>query len=125
MSKVKKTWITFISLFAALFLILGLAFGLPKVSAFANDYLTTTIFAAGTGGEVGAGKENDSAEKSYVQFSFSDNGKVHYRHDLALKWFAEETTEEKTEVKENYFSMQFAFGTINFKEFTIEFESAE
>ncbi|MBD5636573.1 MAG: hypothetical protein HDP28_01955 [Clostridia bacterium] len=118
MSKVKKRWITIISLFAALFLILGLALGLPKVSAFASNYAPTSIFSAGTGGEVGSGKESDDAEKSYVQFTFSDNGKVHFRRDLALKWY-----EGKDDVK--YFSMTFSFGDINFKEFTIEFESAE
>ncbi|MDE6411079.1 MAG: hypothetical protein K2L02_00885 [Clostridia bacterium] len=120
MSKVKKSLITIISLFAALFLILGLALGLPKTLASANTYSPSSIFSAGTGGEVGASDkfgEGDDA-KAYVQFTFSDGGKVYYRRDLALKWY-----EGKDEAK--YFSMQFSFGDINFEKFTIDFESAE
>lgn len=120
MSKVKKSWITIISLLAALFLILGLGFGLPRVSVFANTYAPSSVFAAGTGGTVGASEKeegNDDA-KAFVQFSFNDGGKVHFRRDLALKWYS-----DKDQVR--YFSMQFAFGEINFEKFTIDFESAE
>lgn len=120
MSKVKKSLITIISLFAALFLILGLALGLPKVSAFANTYSPSSIFSAGTGGEVGASDkfgEGDDA-KAYVQFTFSDGGKVYYRRVLALKWY-------EGEGEARYFSMKFSFGDINFEKFTIDFESEE
>lgn len=123
MSKVKKGLITIISLFAALFLILGLALGLPKVSAFANTYSPSSIFSAGTGGTVNPGKENDGDENGFVQFTFSDGGKVYYRRNLALKWYSREEGEESVSAK--YFSMKFSFGEINFDKFTIDFESAE
>ncbi len=119
MSKVKKSWITIISLFAALFLILGLAVSMPKVSVFASTYAPSSVFSAGTGGSVGASDagEEENAE-SFVEFTFANGGKVHFRRDLALKWY-----EGKGDVK--YFSMQFSFGEINFEKFTIDFESAE
>ncbi len=134
MSKVKKTWITFISLFAALFLILGLAFGLPKVSAFANTYTPSSIFSAGTNGAVGKSEIEGEDATQYVQFTFSNaklselsddsnGGRVHYRRDLALKWYSQEENEESASAK--YFSMKFSFGDINFEKFTIDFESAE
>lgn len=130
MSKVKKTWITLISLFAALFLILGLAFGLPKVSAFANTYTPSSIFSAGTNGAVGKSEIEGEGATQYVQFTFSNaslsddsnGGRVHYRRDLALKWFSK--NEDET-VTAKYFSMQCSFGEINFEKFTIDFESAE
>lgn len=123
MSKVKKSWITLISLFAALFLILGLAFGLPKVTASANTYAPSSVFSAGTGGSVGASEKGEEEKaEAYVQFTFSDGGKVYFRRDLALKWYAKD---KEGNVNANYFSMRFAFGEINFETFTIEFESAE
>ena len=132
MSKIKKNWITFISLMSALFLLFGLAFGLPKISASANTYAPNTVFSAGSGGTVGANKSQDElqkGEKAYVQFTFSDDGNVYFRRDLALRWYAEETTgsgESATkEVKKNYFSMQFAFVDVVFDTFTIAFESGE
>lgn len=133
MSKVKKRYITIISLFAALFLILGLGFGLPKISAFASDYLPSGIFFAGTNGEVGK-SEIEGADTQYVQFTFSNadlsdgnnGGKVYYRRDLALKWYEKNKEENAaTESSVQYFSMQFAFGDIKFEKFTIDFESAE
>ncbi len=133
MSKVKKRCITIISLFAALFLILGLGFGLPKISAFASDYLPSGIFFAGTNGEVGK-SEIEGADTQYVQFTFSNadlsdgnnGGKVYYRRDLALKWYEKNKEENAaTESSVQYFSMQFAFGDVKFEKFTIDFESAE
>lgn len=119
MSKVKYRLITIISLFAALFLILGFALNLPKTKAFANTYSPSGVFSAGTGGSVGASEKGDEeGAKAFVQFTFSDKGKVHFRRDLALKWY-----EGKDDVK--YFSASFAFGDINFEKFTITFESAE
>lgn len=131
MSKVKKSLITIISLFAALFLILGLALGLPKVSAFANTYSPSSIFSAGTGGSVGASKIEGENVTQYVQFTFSNSkltddvngGKIYYRRNLALKWYSQEENEASASAK--YFSMKFSFGEINFDKFTIDFESAE
>ena len=151
MSKVKKSFITIISLISALFLLLGLVVGLPRYSAYANTYSPGNVFSAGTGGTVDASTKGEGAgAKSYVQFTFSDGGKVYFRRDLALKWYAEEevnapskqdentTDDGKTdgetkpetkpetvkEVKLNYFSMQFAFVEVAFEKFTISFESA-
>ena len=131
MSKIKKSWITLISLMSALFLLLGFAFGLPKISASANTYAPSTVFSSGTGGTVGASKlsTEGNAKTEYVQFTFSNDGNVYFRRDLALRWYAEETTgtgeTAKKEVKTNYFSMQLAFLDVVFEKFTIAFESGE
>ena len=133
MSKVKKRWITLISLISALFLLLGFVIGLPRISAYANEYAPGSVFSQGSGGTVGASDKGEDG-KAYVQFTFSDGGNVHFRRDLALKWYAEveklkenavdeKDTEKKVEVQ--YFSMQFAFAEVNFEKFTISFESAE
>ena len=126
MSKVKKRWITFISLISALFLVLGLVIGLPRVSAFANTYAPGNIFrASGSGGQVGV-TEHEEGETGYVQFTIADGGNVYFRRDLALKWYAEEETADgKKDVMVNYLSMQFAFKDVVFEEFSIIFESAE
>ena len=119
MSKVKKGWITFISLFAALFLVFGFVISLPRVSAYANTYSPSNVFSAGTGGTVGAStKGTEEGAKAYVQFTFADGGNVYFRRDLALKWY-------QGQGKVQYFSMQFAFVDVNFEKFTITFESAE
>ncbi len=120
MSKTKYRWITIISLFAVLFMILGFVIGLPATArAYANTYAPSSIFSAGTGGTVSASEKGEEEDaKAYIEFSFSDGGKVHYRRDLALKWY-----ESKDSVR--YFSMAFAFGEINFEKLTIAFESAE
>ncbi len=131
MSKVKKSWITFISLFAAVFLLLGLVFALPeKASVSASTYSPSAIFSAGTGGTVDASEkigEGDAA-KAYVRLSLTNGGIVNYRRDLALKWYAEDKTEgaESTStVNQHYFSMDLSFPEVKFEEFKISFESGE
>ena len=122
MKKVKFRWISIVSLLAALTLLLGLFFMLPgnKKALAENTYSPSTIFSAGTGGTVEAsekiGEEDDA--KAFVQFTFTDGGKVHFSRDLALKWYT-----GRNEV--NYFSMDFCFPEVKFKEFSITFESEE
>ncbi len=132
MSKTRLRFITIVSLALMLVLTLGLAIGMlpsARMGANAQAYAPDTIFAAGTGGEVGTNKPQDATEGSYfVQFTLRDEGSVHYRRDLALKWY------EKAEASgsalanpgaEKFFSMGFAFPEINFETFEITFESEE
>lgn len=141
MNKVKLRLITIISLLVLFALVLGVAIGtvLPVKKAFAaTTYAPTTIFSEGTsGGTVGA-SEADEGETSYVQFTLSNGDKVHYRRDLALKWFAaavkdaDDGDAEGGSEEENapsctteYFSMTLAFIKPAFEKFTLTFESVE
>ena len=78
MSKTKYRWITIISLFAALFMILGFVIGLPATArAYANTYAPSSIFSAGTGGTVSASEKGEEEDaKAAVEFSFSDRKSV-------------------------------------------------
>ncbi len=129
MSKMKHRLIM-ISIFAVLFVLtLSLAIGslpVPQSAASAAAYAPTAIFSAGTGGEVSTnrpddipdeGDEEEGDEEDYfVQFSFRDEGKVHYRRDLALRWFEAAGEDAAKEDRANpgvekYFSMTFAFAS--------------
>ena len=132
MNKVKVRFITILSLCAAL--ILTLAFG--AWAAFAGrlgasaeitgtEYSPSSVFAAGTNGEVGASEGEDS----YVQFSFRDGGKTYFRRDLAYKWFSAAPEGTQSTLANpgvaNYFSMEFAFASADFELYTVSFESTE
>lgn len=56
-------------------------------------------------------------EENKTAFSFSDNGAVTFRRDLAFKWY-----EDKNNAK--YLSMQFAFKDVNFSSVSFVVESA-
>ncbi|MDE7159148.1 MAG: hypothetical protein K2N74_06215, partial [Clostridiales bacterium] len=130
---------TIISLCLLFALTIGAAIGLVapvKRASAATSYAVSSIFAAGTGGEVGASEKKD--DESFIEFSLQNKGKVHFRRDLALKWYeaeksatSDDATEEKKEESNNpkglekYLSLQFAFPTLSFKTFTVTFESAE
>ncbi len=156
MSKAKLRWIMIATLLLALAFTLGLALtAIAPRKADALSYSPSSIFAAGTGGEVGTSSAAEG-KASYVQFSMHDDGKIYFRRDLALKWFSavpsDETTGDETtgetgdgndetggaaaqaETEEgglvkpgeaHYFSMSFGFPAVHFEEFRISFESAE
>lgn len=116
----KKYKFRLITLIAAFLLFLGAAIGggISLIRAKAEDYTPASIFSVGSnGGAVGASEETNG--ESYVQFSFADNDDaVHFRRDLALKWY-----ESKGEVR--YFNTEFSFPEVNFTTFTLSFESAQ
>jgi len=85
-----------------------------KASADETTYSTTSVFTAADSASVQSGTYGGA---SYTEMLIPDGGKVSYRQDLAYKWMTAEGT--------NYFSTEFAFGTINFKTFTLTFESDE
>lgn len=131
MSKMKLRLITIVSLALLFVFTLGMALGaLPVVrtSVGAATYSPTTIFSAGTDGEVGASEAADG-ETSWVQFTLKDGGKAHFRRDLALKWFEEDKDAEDSPLakpgKPVYFSMSFALPELNFDKLTLTFESNE
>lgn len=144
MSKVKSRFITILSVFAAFFLVLGLALALPaRGTASAATYTPSNIFSAGVDGTVGATEEKGEGDnkESYVQFSLKNGGKVYFRRDLALKWYEQIPAADKPEegdagsestqaeqasgLAPEYFSMTFAFETTEFEKLTVSFESAE
>lgn len=134
------------ALMVMLALVLGLAFGTLTVSrrVSALDYSATELFSSDTNGSVGTNKPASGASDSadyFIQFTFNAaEGKVHYRRDLALKWFAPiEDAEEGSEegdaegaslglanpALEKFYSMTFSFPEINFTRFSLVYESAE
>ncbi len=132
MNKVKVRFITIVSLCAAM--LASLACGAwaalsGRTAASAEvtpvNYAPASVFAAGTGGEVGASDGDDR----YVEFTFEDGGKTYFRRDLAYKWFsaAPEGTESALANPgvANYFSMEFSFAAADFELYTISFESTE
>ena len=132
MNKVKVRFITILSLCAAL--LVSLAFGAwaafaGRIGADAEitgvDYAPTSVFASGTGGDVGASEGTDS----YVQFTFTDGGNTYFRRDLAYKWFTAAPAETQSTLANpgvaNYLSMEFAFASADFELYTIGFESTE
>ncbi len=147
MNKTKIRFLTILALFSAFALAFGFAVGalFHTKSALAVEYRPTEIFSAGTDGSVGA---SEGEGDQYVQFTFSkEKGSVHFRRDLALKWFAPlvPETEEGGEGEEGEngndpaaqaeepaatyqtgrYSMTFAFPTFDFTRFTLTYEGAE
>ncbi len=139
MSKVKLRLITVLAFFALLVFALGIVFCLPSAAkADAATYTPSAVFSAGTGGQVGA-SDAEEGETSYVRFSLSDGGKVHFRRHLALRWYeAAPSSEEEDNATEGseadspanpaaqkYLSMTFSFPEIAFNTYEIAFESGE
>lgn len=132
MNKVKVHFVAIVSLIAALLITLAAAFGATftgRMPASAEitpvDYSPSSIFASGgVAGTVGASE----GDKSYIEFTFRDGGRVYFRRDLAYKWFTADTEADSTLAnpgKANYLSMEFTLPSLDFETFTISFESAE
>lgn len=113
-------------------LVLSLAFGsLGSVQvARAADYRPTSLFSAGTGGTIVTSGDDDGSTK-YVKFELDEGGKVYYRRDLALKWYSPSSGEGENNVgvsnlgQVNYLSLEIQLSELNYKHFSIAFESAE
>ncbi len=124
-TKFRSKVILALSVILALVLSLAIGMLIPSFNASAETYSPSTIFSAGTGGKIGS-SEGDGDQ--YVQFTLSDGGAVYFRRDLALKWY--ESSEEETEGRANpgalkYLTLGFSFSELNFKTFSLVFESAE
>jgi len=112
MKKYKTKLATLVALFA--FSLSAATLTAAPVAATAEEYSPSSVFSAGAGATVGASE----GENPYVQFTIEEGGVVNYRHDLALKWYEEAN-------KASYFSTEFSFPELNFKTFTLNFESAQ
>ncbi len=145
MNRTKFRILSIFTLILAFTLVMSFAVGtlFTVKSAKAAEYRSTDIFSEGVGGTVGTSQAGEG-ETPYIEFTFSgDDSKVHFRRDLALKWYAplsasgdteDEEGEEGEEAAEaetapafetKYFSMTFAFPTLDFTRFTLRFEAAE
>lgn len=142
MNKTKFRSLTIAALIAALALVLTFAIGSLSVFRRASAvYRPSEIFTAGENGSVDA-SEHGEGEDSYLQLSLNaEEGKVHFRRDLALRWYAPapaaEEDEEPGESQEEpevqranpgvvkYFSFTFSFPEINFTRLSLVFESVE
>ena len=128
--------ITIFTLGLAAIIVFGFAFAALRTPAVAAEYYApSVIFENGEGGTVGTDKPEEGAEEGAtyrVQFTLGDGGRVHFRRNLALKWFAaapaDDTAPAGTLVNPGvpqYLSMQFAFPEVLFETFTVSFDSAE
>ena len=135
MNKVKVRFFTLISLIALLIVTFALAVGSVLPGKFAQavtavDYDPGAVFAAGVGGTVGA-SEAGEGDSSYVEFSLSDGGKVHFRRDLALKWYSaaqegeEGDPDAATPGIARHFKLVFSFPSLDFETLTLEFSGDE
>ncbi len=132
--------ITCLTLFVAAAVAFALALAaLPRSSASGADYAPSSVFENGEGGTVGTDRPSEGAdsEKTYwMQFLLDNGGKVHFRRNLALKWYtaAKPAADGEPESPasgmnipgvEKYFGMEFSFPEIAFETFTVSFDSAE
>lgn len=135
MNKVKVRFFTLISLIALLIVTFALAVGSVLPGKFAQavtavDYDPGAVFAAGVGGTVGA-SEAGEGDSFYVEFSLSDGGKVHFRRDLALKWYSaaqegeEGDPDAATPGIARHFKLVFSFPSLDFETLTLEFSGDE
>ncbi len=144
MNKVRIRLLSIFALGALILLTLAFAFGAisPVRAGAATTHNPDSIFTAGSGGAVSASEKSEGGE-SYVQFKLENEGKTHFRRDLALKWYEEVKTsaeedseggeesqadEDKVitpEVKLGYFNIRFSFPEVNFETFTLTFVSAQ
>ena len=124
-TRIRSMAIGALSLIFALVLSLAVGSLMPSRKADAVDYRPSSIFSAGTNGSVSVSEDGES-ETKYVKLTLSEGGKVHYRRDLALKWYeASETAEAVNGGAVRYFTLEFGFVEMNFTEFSITFESSE
>lgn len=131
MKKTKIRAYALIALLVLFALVMSFAIGsLYQVREARADYRPSALFSAGSGGSVLASDESDGSV-NYVKFEFSNGGKVHYRRDLALKWYlaAPEGGEDAVGIsnfgKRHFFSLEFQFTSLGFTHFSLVFESAE
>lgn len=114
-----------LTLLLALIMTLSICLTHGSVRANAEDYRPSAIFSAGTGGTVTVTDDGES-DTTYVKLTLDPRGQVHFRRDLALKWYtAMENADYKNAGQARFFSMEFKFLDLNFTEFTLAFESAE
>ena len=124
-TRIRSMTIGALSLIFALVLSLAVGSLMPSRKADAVDYRPSSIFSAGTSGSVSVSETSES-ETKYVKFTLSEGGKVHYRRNLALKWYeASETANAVNGGAVKYFALEFDFVEMSFTEFTITFESSE
>ncbi len=119
--------------------------GVTRTSAFADDRWVqldgSTVFNIDNirGAEITSWKgesttqagENDSTETVdhyYTMFKIGDGQTISYRQNLAYRWKTGNFDGDGTylgQYSENIFSMEFAFASVDFKKFTIRFQSQQ
>ncbi|MBO7297472.1 MAG: hypothetical protein J6U60_00310 [Clostridia bacterium] len=121
----KKKKITVISLMlatAAVSAAVGGALLSEKLTASAAEtYTLTDVFSTSSATvatqEVTVGDETKSA----TAFEFSDEGSVTLKRNLAYKWYAKK--EDSKEGQVNYFTLKFAFKTLDFQTVTLSMDT--
>lgn len=125
----KRTKLYSMTICALLFLsalILAISFcSFGKIKASAEDYRPGAIFSAGTNGTVGITEEGES-DTRFVKLTLNAGGQVHYRRNLALRWYSlAQSSDHKNAGELHFFTLEFKFLETNFQEMTITFESSE
>ena len=116
----KKKKITVISLMlatAAVSAAVGGAFLGEKLTASAADtYNLTDVFSTSSATVTTHDVTVDGEPKAATAFAFSDEGSVTLKRNLAYKWYTKK--ENSNEGQANYFTLKFAFETLNFETVT-------
>lgn len=107
-----------------------LSFAIGSLAVFkradaASEYRPAEIFSAGTGGNVSA---SEGEGDNYVRLTLNNEGSVHFRRDLALKWFESDPdaqSDRANPARLRYFSLTFSFPALSFTRFSLVFEGAE
>lgn len=117
MKKTKLTALTLMLATAVVSTAFGGAILANKAAADADTYALADVFSV-TDASLGAETigEGDNANK-VTALTLKNDGSVTMKRSLALKWYAEKDNA-------SYFTMTFAFKTLNFKSVTLEMESA-
>ena len=117
MKKTKLTALTLMLATAVVSTAFGGAILANKAAADADTYALADVFSV-TDASLGAETigEGENANK-VTALTLKNDGSVTMKRSLALKWYAEKD-------KASYFTMTFAFKTLNFKSVTLEMESA-
>ncbi len=116
MKKKKLTALTLMLASAVVSTAFGGAILVNKAAADADTYTLSEVFFV-TDATLGTKTigEGENANK-VTALTLKDKGSVTMKRSLALKWYAEKGTA-------SYFTMTFAFQTLNFKSVTLEMES--
>ena len=116
MKKKKITALALMLATAAVSTAIGGAVLVSNAAADAETYTLSSVFST-TDATLGSETigEGENANK-VTAFTLKDNGSVTMKRSLALKWYEEKGTA-------SYFTMTFAFKTLNFKSVTIEMDS--
>ena len=121
----KKKKITVISLMLATAAVSaavgGALLGEKLTASAAETYNLTDVFSTSSATVTTHDVTVDGEPKAATAFEFSDEGSVTLKRNLAYKWYTKK--ENSNEGQANYFTLKFAFETLNFETVTFHMDA--